>query len=290
MSDAIAASLAKVLGLPPRPGTYIGGDDRFRPIVEAARALMVPGADFTYNSFQLLLEKLAAIEPLFQAQYARETAILEELFNEAVDTVSYGRMIQFYATRSLSRLNFGSIPLPSPSIDIGCGDGLTPKFVFRERMLDIGSDLFVHDLVDAKRLHAPFKKLEATDIQNLAYADNQFATITCMNTLYHAPDQVKALRELGRVLAPGGTLYFDVICPRFTDLIPLWRMLQAAGFTVAAAEMRKSLIKPSGGIANRRSAARLRCRDRADDVDGTVQHFLLLPRTRRHAALHPADR
>ena len=95
---------------------------------------------------------------------------------------------------------------------------------------------------------APFKKLEATDIQNLAYADNQFATITCMNTLYHAPDQVKALQEMGRVLAPGGTLYFDVIRPGFVDLIPLRRMLHAAGFTVAAEEMQKALIKPQAEL------------------------------------------
>jgi SAM-dependent methyltransferase len=115
-------------------------------------------------------------------------------------------------------------------------------------VLDIGSDLFVHDLVDAKRLDAPFKKLEVTDIQNLAYADNQFATITCMNTLYHAPDQVKALQEMGRVLAPGGTLYFDVIRPGFVDLIPLRKMLHAAGFTVAAEEMQKSLIKPQAEL------------------------------------------
>src|SRR5215813_7610189 len=131
MADPIAASLARSLGRPAPPDTYIGAEDKFRPIVQETRAGLPGESEFTYNAFQFLLEKLAAIEPLFQVPCERETAILEELFQESAGKISYGLMIHFYVTRALSRLNYGAAPIIGPSLDIGCGDGLTPRFVFK---------------------------------------------------------------------------------------------------------------------------------------------------------------
>jgi SAM-dependent methyltransferase len=248
-SDPIRESLAKALGHPLPNVVYAGGENRFRPLVEgfrqelAAEPGTAAGCDFLFNALYLLLERLAPIEPLLQAPCGRETAVLEAIHRES-QAVSYGRMLQFYVTRALSVLHYGTVLSPSPSIDVGCGDGFTPLLVFTDKTIDVGSDLFVHDLVDAARRRAPFRRLEVGDIQNLPYADDSFATVFSMNTVYHAPDKLAAVRELGRIVAPGGTVHFDYFLPAFADQLPLAKLLEAGGFGVSADELRRSMFKP----------------------------------------------
>src|SRR5260370_22972164 len=126
----------------------------------------------------------------------------------------------------------------------GWGGGFTPRLVFTDKTIDIGSDLFVHDLVDAARRHAPFHRLEVGDIQNLPYADGSFATVFSMNTVYHAPDKSAAVRELGRIVAPGGSLHFDYFLSAFADQLPLAKLLEAGGVGVSAREVRHPMVNP----------------------------------------------
>lgn len=74
--------------------------------------------------------------------------------------------------------------------------------------------------------HARFKKLKhlnyrtadldspladmQVDVQNLPLEDNQFDWVFCNHVLEHVPDDRKALRELYRVLKPGGLLIAQV--------------------------------------------------------------------------------
>lgn len=48
------------------------------------------------------------------------------------------------------------------------------------------------------------------DMQNLSYADASFDVITHTEVLEHVPDDHRALRELHRVLRPGGRMLFTV--------------------------------------------------------------------------------
>src|SRR5260370_30777990 len=247
-SDPIRESLAKALGHPLPNVVYAGGENRFRPIVEsfrqelAAEAGTAAGCDFVFNAFYLLLQRLQPIQPLFQAPCERETAVLERIYRES-EAVSYGRMLPFYVSRALSVLHYGALPTPSPSIDVGCGDGFTPRLVFTDKTIDIGSDLFVHDLVDAARRHAPFHRLEVGDIQNLPYADGSFATVFSINTVYHAPDKSAAVRELGRIVAPGGSLHFDYFLSAFADQLPLAKLLEAGGVGVSGGGLRRPMFQ-----------------------------------------------
>ncbi|MBI2403594.1 MAG: class I SAM-dependent methyltransferase [Gemmatimonadetes bacterium] len=60
------------------------------------------------------------------------------------------------------------------------------------------------------------------DIQMLAHPANRFDTIISCETIEHVPDPRRALRELARVLKPGGRLYLTT--PNYLGTMGLYRM------------------------------------------------------------------
>lgn len=58
-------------------------------------------------------------------------------------------------------------------------------------------------------LNSPLAAIKA-DICNLPFPDNEFDYIFCNHVLEHIPDDTKAMQELYRVLAPGGTGIFQI--------------------------------------------------------------------------------
>jgi len=58
-------------------------------------------------------------------------------------------------------------------------------------------------------LNSPIADVKA-DICNLPFDDNSFNFIICNHVLEHIPDDMKAMKELYRVLAPGGTAILQV--------------------------------------------------------------------------------
>ena len=57
------------------------------------------------------------------------------------------------------------------------------------------------------------------DITAIDLPDESFDVITCMHVLEHIPDDLKAMRELRRVLRPGGTAYILVPMSQETHAI-----------------------------------------------------------------------
>lgn len=91
-------------------------------------------------------------------------------------------------------------------LDIGCGNG---KFLLRMRELGWqcrGLD-FSAEAVAACRLHG----LEVTqgDLASAAFPDNSFDVVTARHLIEHVPDPLALLREIARILKPGGSLYIE---------------------------------------------------------------------------------
>lgn len=98
-------------------------------------------------------------------------------------------------------------------LDLGCGSGeLWDEN--RDRMpagwLVCLSDLSPGMLVAARRRLADLAPCPAfcvADAQRIPFADHSFDAVIANHMLYHVVDRARALREIRRVLRPGGRLY-----------------------------------------------------------------------------------
>jgi ubiquinone/menaquinone biosynthesis C-methylase UbiE len=109
-------------------------------------------------------------------------------------------------------------------LEIGCGRGGfsnhlanlpgAPQQIvasdFSASALAIASEKYSHSKI--------FWKKE--DIMNLSFESNSFDTVISCETIEHVPHPSKALRELFRVLKPGGRLFLT--CPSYFNLFGIW--------------------------------------------------------------------
>jgi SAM-dependent methyltransferase len=97
---------------------------------------------------------------------------------------------------------------PSPRIlDAGCGSGR--NMVELSRLGSVtGTDVSERALELARERGVG--SAELARLEKLPFADQSFDLITCLDVIEHIPDDVGALRELRRVIAPGGSLVVTV--------------------------------------------------------------------------------
>lgn len=123
------------------------------------------------------------------------------------------------------------LPLHSLSgasiLEIGCGRGDFSCWLARQlngSARQVAAD-FSATAVSIGREYAQSQGLalqwEVMDIQNIAHADSTFDVIFSCETIEHVPDPTRAVRELGRVLKPGGTLFLTT--PNYMNVMGLYR-------------------------------------------------------------------
>lgn len=141
-------------------------------------------------------------------------------------------------------------------LEVGMGTGRNLPFYDRQRVsLVVGVDpaMQMHRLAQRRSRQAGIAvELMGLSAEHLPATDASFDTVVCTYTLCSIPDPLKALREMRRVLVPGGRLLFcehgrapDETVRRWQDrLQPLWgplaggchlgrdvpALLEAAGF------------------------------------------------------------
>lgn len=102
---------------------------------------------------------------------------------------------------------------PAPVVlDVATGTGRLPFFLLQEPDFNgrvIGLDASSGMLDRARAKLAPFgdrAALVRQSASDLPFADKTFAAVTCLEALEFLPDDAAALREMARVLRPGGVL------------------------------------------------------------------------------------
>jgi SAM-dependent methyltransferase len=95
------------------------------------------------------------------------------------------------------------------ALDAGCGTGFQTAVLAELGYAAHGLDLSA-GLLDVARRTLDAVPLVRGDVEALPYRDGVFDAVTCCgSTLSFVPDAARALRELGRVLRPGGRLLLE---------------------------------------------------------------------------------
>jgi len=109
------------------------------------------------------------------------------------------------------------LPFERPILDVGCGDGLFGRVFFPEPV-EVGFDRSEKELATAAR-HGAYRELVQGDVAELPFADASFATVFSNGVLEHVDQLDAALRQIARVLRPGGRLIMTV--PTMRDELEL---------------------------------------------------------------------
>jgi ubiquinone/menaquinone biosynthesis C-methylase UbiE len=122
---------------------------------------------------------------------------------------------------------YENIPLPEPTLDLGCGDGHFASLVF-DRKLEVGLDPWDAPLKEASKRGAYIELVKA-DGDQIPYPDGYFASAVSNSVLEHIPDLDPVLKELGRVLKPGAIFVFCVPNQNFLGSLSISNILDKIG-------------------------------------------------------------
>lgn len=103
----------------------------------------------------------------------------------------------------------------APFLDAGCGTGLNLRHLPAG---STGLDINPRN-VDVVSRRLPEMHVVLGDVERMPFADGSFQTVICTEVLEHVPDPGAALREIRRVLAPGGLLLGSTPARS-----PIWRL------------------------------------------------------------------
>lgn len=110
-------------------------------------------------------------------------------------------------------------------LEIGCGRGDFSGWIARNTQADLTAADFSHTAVAKGRDFAQALGLkifwQVMDIQSIAHPNDSFDFVISSETIEHVPDPAQAVRELARVLKPGGKLFLTT--PSYLNLIGLYR-------------------------------------------------------------------
>src|SRR5258708_28816617 len=108
--------------------------------------------------------------------------------------------------RSVESSYYQELPLPTPTYDVGCGDGHFASLTF-EQKIDIGLDPWHGPIHEAGRRKAYGALVEA-DAARSPFPDHYFASAFSNSVLEHIPHIDAVPVATSRVLKPGAPFYF----------------------------------------------------------------------------------
>ncbi len=119
--------------------------------------------------------------------------------------------------RGVEARMIGQLDLPRPILDLGCGDGHFAQAAFTVP-LDVGLDPSPHAIGEAAR-RGMHRKLQIADSCAMPFETSAFATVLSNSVVEHIPDIDGTLREVHRVLRPGGLFVFTTPSQHFAEYL-----------------------------------------------------------------------
>jgi ubiquinone/menaquinone biosynthesis C-methylase UbiE len=88
-------------------------------------------------------------------------------------------------------------------LDVGCGTGHHMASL-RERGFDVAGVDGSPEMLEQARANNPDAEIKLSDVESLPFPDASFDFILCIEVLRYLPSAVQCVREMSRVLKPGG--------------------------------------------------------------------------------------
>jgi ubiquinone/menaquinone biosynthesis C-methylase UbiE len=145
-----------------------------------------------------------------------------QLSIEAAEVYESAFVPAFFAQWAPHLVDVAGVTAGQAVLDVACGTGIVARAA-AERVgasgRVVGVDLNEAMLAVAQRIR-PDLEWRRGDVAALPFADGSFDVVLCSFALMFFPDPVQALREMGRVATPHGTV--AVLVPGTVESCPGW--------------------------------------------------------------------
>ncbi|MBI2966771.1 MAG: class I SAM-dependent methyltransferase [Bacteroidetes bacterium] len=195
-------------------------------ILKSARPLAGFVLIIIYYGFILLLY----IRHFFR-KGIKPTGTHSEMFKKFLWT-RYVTAPQNAASKTIEAGLFRKMEYRSPSLELGCGDGIFSSIMLDGKIIDIGSD-YLPEVAERARKYPCYKSVQVADATNLPFSDNSFKTVFFVHGIDHIQNKEPVIREAARVLQCGGIF-------ALSDVSEYWEMNYVSDFFETF-----GLVKPS---------------------------------------------
>lgn len=181
---------------------------------------------------------------------SKETALRQARATDADERTIVPAIVDRYARDLVERAR--PIGASDRILDLGCGTGIVAR-VLRERLGGAANIVGVDaspPMIEKARSIEPELDWRVGNAMALPFADGSFDLVLCQEMLQFVPHRMAALREVHRVLSPGGRLLVSAWRPRSEqpfDGAALGQALTEAGFTDVRVET-VSLTEVADGL------------------------------------------
>jgi ubiquinone/menaquinone biosynthesis C-methylase UbiE len=174
-----------------------------------------------------------------------------EFFNRWAPSYDWLLPSVFYQAVHVRLLDYVQLPPAATVLEMGCGTGklLNRLAQSTPSLIGIGVDLSSGMIEQAKR-KTPFgdrlQFIEA-NVTALPFDGAEFDAVFCSISFLHYPDPDRALREVARVLKPGGQFYLaDFTPPHWATSETILRDVSPEGVRFYNAQAREALGERAG--------------------------------------------
>lgn len=169
-----------------------------------------------------------------KAHTAREKVAIELHKNVPADwyesSIKHNLLQRFWHWRRFVNVGKFIGDVKGDMLDIGCCDGYFTNVILEKSQAKsiVGIDVLDHAIAYAQKRYKDNKKLsfQTGEAHALPFKANQFDHIFCLEALEHVEDPLIVLKEMRRVLKPGGKIHILIPAENllFKVIWALWKL------------------------------------------------------------------
>jgi SAM-dependent methyltransferase len=214
-------------------------DEAIKSAAEAVSAALEKSRNTPYRQIAALLAVLYVLLLFVAGVVARVffRSKPDDLDCALADT--YVSVPEMALHKAIEIRSLEQVELHGVGLDLGCGDGLVGGILARRAGLDqlYGTDL--SDIAPETLQAQGYVEYRKGDIQGLPFNDATFDYAISICVMEHIPDIDKAIRDVHRVLKPGGCFAFTTPNSRYGDALFIVHLLRGIGLRQAADDYKR---------------------------------------------------